>query len=870
MRARIDCVAVTDHNSGEWIDKLSVALDELRREAPAGFRPITLFPGAEVTSNAACHMLTIFKPGTSKAHIDGFLGAVDLQGKKGEGTPVAKSTADVAEVVRKQNGLTVLAHVDGPSGANVAGESLGLLIAAERIDAIEVCDTGATLKSALRDPSRPLPQVLGSDCHHLDGSTGPKCPGSHFTWIKMCEPTLEGLRLALIDGDGASVLRSDAVRPGFDPNTTPNDWIESIEVDDAKVMGRGAPARLQFNSSLNAIVGGRGTGKSTLIHLLRAALHREDEIRRLSEGAEPRQDFDRFLNSPGNRHEPGGLTEKTTARLVFRHTGKRFQIRWTEKQTHVEEQLADDWVTAQTQAVRRFPVQIFSQGQILEFTRDPTALLERIDDASGAGSLMVRIEEEQSRFMTLRARGRELSQKAQNFDTVRARLEDVQHTLALLEQSQHSTVLREHQRRNRQIRELERARDDARAKAARIRALAQELAIADIPQDLFDSSDNVEGKVLAEFETLRRAIESAAASLEISAGGIENAEQRFTTEAIEGTIRPEVEESRSRYDIVVNALRSDGAADPDKFGILVQERQRLETELKTLSSAQERAAEVAIESDEVLAAISDLRQRLWEKRQQWVDGTLSGNSYVQISVEPYGGNAEAAERSFRELIGVNDVVFASNINDLVVDLFREAASDPNERCKQVSERLRRFQRRVESGELGGHFRNFVTREGERRPELMDRIALWAPEDGVRIEYSKKSDGKDFEPMSQGSAGQRSAAVLAFFLAYGDEPLVLDQPEDALDNQVIYSLIVQQLRQSKKRRQVIVVTHNPNVVVNGFAELVFVMDFKGGQCVVANSGCLQDPDIREDVFRVMEGGREAFKRRFERLDGGRGV
>ncbi|MDA8119655.1 MAG: hypothetical protein M0Z85_06295, partial [Gammaproteobacteria bacterium] len=80
----------------------------------------------------------------------------------------------------------------------------------------------------------------------------------------------------------------------------------------------------------------------------------------------------------------------------------------------------------------------------------------------------------------------------------------------------------------------------------------------------------------------------------------------------------------------------------------------------------------------------------------------------------------------------------------------------------------------------------------------------------------------------------------------------------------YDLIVQQIRENKLRRQLIVVTHNPNVVVNGDADLVHVMDFKGGQCIVAQSGALQEKAVRDEVCRVMEGGREAFSRRWKRL------
>ena len=165
--------------------------------------------------------------------------------------------------------------------------------------------------------------------------------------------------------------------------------------------------------------------------------------------------------------------------------------------------------------------------------------------------------------------------------------------------------------------------------------------------------------------------------------------------------------------------------------------------------------------------------------------------------------------------------------------------------------------------FGGHFRNYLQRKMET-PEFSDHIRCWFPDDDLRIEYSRAGDGRDWSAITQGSQGQRSAALLAFLLAFGDEPLVLDQPEDDLDNHLIYELIVRQIRENKRRRQLIIVTHNPNVVVNGDAEMVHAFDFGGGQCRVMNRGALQEKAVREEVCRVMEGGREAFSRRWARL------
>ena len=141
------------------------------------------------------------------------------------------------------------------------------------------------------------------------------------------------------------------------------------------------------------------------------------------------------------------------------------------------------------------------------------------------------------------------------------------------------------------------------------------------------------------------------------------------------------------------------------------------------------------------------------------------------------------------------------------------------------------------------------------------------DDTLSVSFSRDGKGGNFESIQRGSAGQKAAAMLAFFLKYGNEPIILDQPEDDLDNHLIYSLVVQQLRQTKSRRQIITVTHNPNIVVNGDAEMVHAMDFRSGQCRIVEKGGLQDGRVREEVCRVMEGGREAFEKRYQRLGKG---
>jgi ATPase subunit of ABC transporter with duplicated ATPase domains len=164
----------------------------------------------------------------------------------------------------------------------------------------------------------------------------------------------------------------------------------------------------------------------------------------------------------------------------------------------------------------------------------------------------------------------------------------------------------------------------------------------------------------------------------------------------------------------------------------------------------------------------------------------------------------------------------------------------------------------------GAFDNRLRKLLETQPAIFDQLDAWWPEDMLRVKYSKDSSSGKFDDLEKGSAGQKAAAILAFLLSHGSEPLVIDQPEDDLDNALIYDLIVKEIHENKNRRQLIIVTHNPNIVVNGDSELVHVLKFENGQVRVDQQGGLEESSIREAICTIMEGGRQAFDKRYKRI------
>ncbi len=114
-----------------------------------------------------------------------------------------------------------------------------------------------------------------------------------------------------------------------------------------------------------------------------------------------------------------------------------------------------------------------------------------------------------------------------------------------------------------------------------------------------------------------------------------------------------------------------------------------------------------------------------------------------------------------------------------------------------------------------------------------------------------------KPIQYCSPGQRCSAMLPIVTLTSSAPIIIDQPEDNLDNRLVSRAIFKILAKLKETRQIIVATHNPNILVSGDAEQVIVLGNDGS---VENYGAIDEPSIVKNVIDLMEGGREAFKKR----------
>lgn len=246
MAAEMDCVAITDHNSGAWIDTLKTAYAQMKAQPSAGFRELTLFPGVEISVQGGVHVLAIFGPDAASSDIDTLLGSVGYQGTKGDSV-TNRGIAEVIQAILASGAVPIPAHADGDKGllqcqpntrqSVVDANTLRQAIGVDDLLAVEWGNGNNPWPQCVAADEPRLAKVLGSDCHSFQGAHG---SGSAYTWVKMAQPTLEGLRLALLDGNGVSIRRSD--EGAFDPFKIPAHIITGIEIENARYMGNGQAA----------------------------------------------------------------------------------------------------------------------------------------------------------------------------------------------------------------------------------------------------------------------------------------------------------------------------------------------------------------------------------------------------------------------------------------------------------------------------------------------------------------------------------------------------------------------------------------------------------------------------------------------------
>ena len=885
----LNCVAVTDHNTGISVDKI--------KEAAEG-TGITVFPGVEITCDPSkVHLLIIFNVSKTSADIRDFLVRANIRaddfGKQEAAT--SKSIFDIAELAKTDGAIVIPAHIDEYNGlGSISVGNLKKIYKECDINAVQVVHkeflnstlqtTGnKELKAVLNDyynnpnPAiddatvknwfTPVKYALENHLAILTFSDNPHDPknskhglwgiGSLFTWIKMDEtPSLEGLRQAFL-------LPEYRIRNEFDcpstPYTKPDLWIKSISISNTTITDFASPLKIDFSPQLNTLIGGRGSGKSSVLRFIRGVFNRTADIGDLNEIF---NDHNEFYQRETGRPKKGVLTDATVIEIEFirnevLHKIIASNINNSSSQSIQIEKLNEtgNWENVLDESyIDFFEFEHYSQKQIYEIAQEPNALRERIDKAI---TVLDRTKADRdhlrSLFLEKSAAIRTVDVLLAGKGKIETRIKDLDLNIKKLQQSGIADLLTAKEKFSNENNLINAFQAEIEAKENQLVELAQNISISDIDFSTFDETHSellkqytknvIDGfeQIKSELLKLKEQSSQLKANFERSVNG-SNWKEALNQNTIDFNFNKE-------------ELEKEGIDAISSYERFTKEKIALEKELEEINAKAVIREDDKIERERLQNEYLRLSKEITNKRREFVQNIVTGDK-VKVNIKQFRNQSDYETR-LRKLIQRENSTFQSDIDALIGICF---SGNVEQKIKEVRGVFTRIRANDDvSTIVSGHFVNLVKSLNDAQ---IDEIELMLPEDEIEVQY-KPTPTAAFKSLSTASAGQKTTAILTFILSYGELPLILDQPEDDLDNRLVYELIVDRLKQAKEKRQLIVVTHNANVPVNGDAEYIISMDTESKALKVLHTGTVEQISIKKEICDVMEGGEIAFEMRSKR-------
>lgn len=832
----IAVLAITNHN-----DVSSVSV--FRQVATK--RGITIFPGFELVSQEGIHILCLYDHETGEDQLERYLGEFGIR-QPGVSVELAtKSFTEALAVVREQGGLSIAAHVTNAKGLfkMLSGKSRIKAWQSPDLSAIQI--PGAV--SQLPQDILPIVQNQNPDYRrrHAAGEnlavavvnardvTEPADLDNPVAscWIKMSEITIEGLRQAFLDPD--SRIRLDS-----DPKPKEHAEILSLTWESGFLDG----VTIHFNPNLNVLVGGRGAGKSTVIESLRYALAQEPS------GDDSGKTHDGIV-----RDVLRPATKLSLRVRTLRPAPREYLIeRTVPNPPTVREESGQ---LSHLQPMDILPqVEIFGQHEIAEVTRSPekrTLLLNRFMEPDKS---LVRRKAGVRRSLELTRR---LIQEAlfelQHVDQQLTTLPVLEEKLAQYQEAGLEDRLQEQSLLVREESVMDSIPERVQPFGEALDLLWQELpinltflsekALAELPGRL------ILAEAVPVLQELDRNLEQIAIQLAEALGRADKGLAPVRENWEDRKQAVEVEYQRILRDLHTAAV--DGAdfirlrGDIERLQPLQQHRTLLE---KQLREQEDRRFALLTEWEDIKAA----EFRLLDRAASYVSRQLRNRVTIKVTAarereslcetlkEEIGGRLSETLDRIRQLPYLSLPEFVQCCRD-GADKLRQTYSIPLAQAERLAKGTAETLMKLEELEL-------------------------LPATEIQLNTAATGEPPVWQALDRLSTGQKATAVLLLLMLESEVPLIIDQPEDDLDNRFITDGVVPGIRQAKRQRQFIFATHNANIPVLGDAELILGLT-PSGEAYLGNAeirpehaGSIDAGPVRELVEEILEGGKEAFETR----------
>ena len=381
----------------------------------------------------------------------------------------------------------------------------------------------------------------------------------------------------------------------------------------------------------------------------------------------------------------------------------------------------------------RFPVRIYSQKQLFELAKDPNALLTVIDDSQTVrGPELKRLlDQTKARYLSLQAEARAVFERASDLPARKMSLADVRHKIKVLQEGGHASVLNEYRVRRQQDGAWQAILEASLQAVELVERSAEELAVSDLDLGADDSEcpareslGRAHSALLRTVEDLRRVVHGAVGQARLDIEQIREGEdlQKW---------HKAVTESENEFQRASSQLAQEGIADPNQYRELLERAATLAREIQDLEKERERAGRLENEAATILSEYREFRGELNNRRRQFVEETSS--EFIRIEIGTYA-NHETLSEVLRTVLGTERF---DEDRQFLVRKIRTTQNQPWswEELDEVAARLRRF---LASGQYPWtlHDRRFKTLLEKIPPERLDRLALYLPEDDVRVSFPR--------------------------------------------------------------------------------------------------------------------------------------
>lgn len=854
INAGLDIIAITDHNSVEWCQRVIDA---------AKGKNLVVLPGFELTARPGIHILAIFPPGKEIKDLRILLHGLKIKEFGDANTMTEESIENrstdfqIVRSIREEGGLIIPAHVDLDSG--LIGRIKGGFAANDFLENAEcnIFEISKTIPQLLLDkinnnPKPPFAIITGSDAHRLSDI------GKKAIWIKMDCPSIEGIN-----------------QIGFEANSRLS-FDEPINTGKARIIGMFSDGGLlanqyfAFNDDLNCIIGGRGSGKSAIIDYLRFVF----ENKPIDEDLQKKY-VKRLVDLVCNSTTVYVLVEDANNDYWLYQKRMSFTCEKKGSSTSYEitSEKADVYqvLLSKRQIVKlekdnlSFRVELYGQGEVQSITNtaEPDRQLQLIDNfilqsikqrQDKISILNSEIQIIESDLEKLEGNLEELTQAINELPNLKQRVIEINSDLQGIDISKHQSWEDADAFVNKSLEHMQKQIINFTS-----------INLESLDRKTFSLEGEKEDEVLNKL--LDRIFSTISDLHEIQNKRVEFNNVKKQIDLLLQSWKSLYTAEAARYR---EFLQKAGVENLSLLNIELSKKncEIEEIETRKIPSKDNLVSEIQSKAKirtNKISILTNLWKEIRECRiQAAITMTERLNSDVRISIseeknlDPYF--------AFLNKIAPDGIRGAEKQLQKVIEFFQDPAI--------LADILRmKDENKLMASGITEKTAKALLGMSEQKIRLLERTYL---PDIPRITIIVDGNEKELTDLSD---GEKCTVILSIILLDVSCPLIIDQPEDELDHAFIMSDVVNTLLKVKQKsdcnqkgfipnsgRQFIIATHNQNIPVLGDAEMVLKMKKISGspKCIFENAHGLENHETIQFILGL-EGGSEAFLRRWKKYN-----